>query len=170
MVPDESLSLKKGAIAPWSKSSSPYYLQTMEALARHYKFSMNEAWEGLPKKVQKIILHGSGEEEIKFIYDDGMRRYDTRKPFEGVITNMDRRHKETDSNWAREELEKYQAEAPCEVCSGYRLKPEAMSVKIGGLHVGQVCEQSIRDADSWFRDINKKLNKQQQETTAATRL
>jgi excinuclease ABC subunit A len=163
VVPDESLSLKKGAIAPWSKSSSPYYLQTMEALARHYKFSMNEGWEDLPKKVQKIILHGSGEEEIKFIYDDGMRRYETRKPFEGVITNMDRRHKETDSDWAREELEKYQAEAPCEVCSGYRLKPEALSVKIGGLHVGQVCEQSIRDADGWFRDINKKLTKQQQE-------
>jgi excinuclease ABC subunit A len=163
VVPDESLSLKKGAIAPWSKSSSPYYLQTMEALARHYKFSMNEAWEDLPKKVRTIILHGSGEEEVKFIYDDGMRRYETKKPFEGVITNMDRRHKETDSDWAREELEKYQAAAPCDACKGYRLKPEALSVKIGGLHVGQVCEQSIRDADGWFRDINKKLTKQQQE-------
>ena len=163
VIPDESLSLKKGAIAPWSKSSSPYYLQTLEALARHYKFSMNDAWEDLPKKVQKIILHGSGEDEIKFIYDDGMRRYETKKPFEGVITNMDRRHKETDSDWAREELEKYQAAAPCDACSGYRLKPEALSVKIGGLHVGQVCEQSIRDADTWFRDIDRKLNKQQQE-------
>ena len=101
VVPDESLTLKKGAIAPWSKSASPYYLQTLEALARHYKFSMNDAWEDLPKKVQKIILHGSGEDEIKFVYDDGMRRYETKKPFEGVITNMDRRHKETDSEWAR---------------------------------------------------------------------
>ena len=163
VIPDESLSLKKGAIAPWSKSSSPYYLQTMEALARHYKFSMNEPWEDLPKKVQKIILHGSGEEEIRFIYDDGMRRYETRKPFEGVITNMDRRYRETDSDWSREELEKYQAAAPCDACGGHRLKPEALSVKIGGLHVGQVCEQSIRDADAWFRDIDKKLNKQQRE-------
>jgi excinuclease ABC subunit A len=163
VIPDESLSLKKGAIAPWSKSSSPYYLQTLEALARHYKFSMNDAWEDLPKKVQKIILHGSGEDEIKFIYDDGMRRYETRKPFEGVITNMDRRYKETDSDWAREELEKYQAAAPCDACSGHRLKPEALSVKIGGLHIGQVCEQSIRDADVWFRDIDKKFSRQQQE-------
>ncbi|HKU65914.1 MAG TPA: excinuclease ABC subunit UvrA, partial [Rhizomicrobium sp.] len=166
VVPDESLSLKKGALAPWSKSSSPYYLQTLEALARHYKFSMNEAWEDLPKKIRQIILHGSDEEEIKFVYDDGMRRYETRKPFEGVITNMDRRHKETDSDWAREELEKYQAAAACEVCNGYRLKPEALSVKIGGLHAGQVCEQSIRDADRWFRDIDQKLNKQQKEIAA----
>ncbi|MBV9549742.1 MAG: excinuclease ABC subunit UvrA [Alphaproteobacteria bacterium] len=163
VVPDESVSLKKGAIAPWAKNSSPYYLQTLEALARHYKFSMNEPWEDLPKKVRDVILHGSGDEEIKFTYDDGMRRYDTRKPFEGVITNMDRRYSETDSAWMQEELEKYQSEAPCEVCNGYRLKPEALSVKIGGIHIGQVCEQSIRDADGWFRDIDKKLNKQQQE-------
>src|SRR5215831_8544513 len=163
VVPDESISLRNGAIAPWSKGSSPYYLQTLEALARHYKFSMNEAWEDLPKKVRDVILHGSGEEVIKFTYDDGMRRYDTKKEFEGVIPNMDRRYGETDSAWIQEELERFQAEAPCEVCQGYRLKPEALAVKIGGLHVGQVCEQSIRDADVWFRDIDKKLNKQQQE-------
>jgi excinuclease ABC subunit A len=163
VVPDESLSLKKGAIAPWAKSSSPYYLQTLEALARHYKFSMNDAWEDLPKKARQVILHGSGDEVIKFTYDDGMRRYDTKKEFEGVIPNMERRFEETESAWMQEELERYQAEAPCEVCKGYRLKPEALAVKIGGLHVGQVCEQSIRDADAWFRDIDKKLNRQQQE-------
>jgi excinuclease ABC subunit A len=166
VVPDESLSLKKGAIAPWAKSSSPYYLQTLEALARHYKFSMNEPWEDLPKKARDVILHGSGDEVIKFTYDDGMRRYDTKKEFEGVIPNMDRRYGETDSAWVQEDLEKFQAEAPCEVCNGYRLKPEALSVKIGGLHVGQVCEQSIRDADGWFRDIDQKLNKQQKEIAA----
>src|ERR1700749_2116892 len=163
VVPDESLSLKKGAIAPWAKSSSPYYLQTLEALARHYKFSMNEPWEDLPRKARDVILHGSGDEVIKFTYDDGMRRYDTKKEFEGVIPNMDRRYGETDSAWVQEDLEKFQAEAPCEVCKGYRLKPEALSVKIGGLHIGEVCEQSIRDADAWFRDIDKKLNRQQQE-------
>jgi excinuclease ABC subunit A len=163
VVPDESLSLKKGAIAPWAKSSSPYYLQTLEALARHYKFSMNDAWEDLPKKARQVILHGSGDEVIKFTYDDGMRRYDTKKEFEGVIPNMERRFEETESAWMQEELERYQAEAPCEVCKGYRLKPEALAVKIGGLHVGQVCEQSIRDADAWFRDIDKKLSRQQQE-------
>jgi len=163
VVPDESLTLKKGAIAPWSRSSSPYYLQTLEALARHYKFSMNEAWEDLPKKARDAILYGSGEDEIKFIYDDGARRYETRKPFEGVIPNMERRYKETDSAWSREEMERFQDTSPCEACGGYRLKPEALAVKIGGLHVGQVCEMSIRFSDEWFRDIDAKLNRQQRE-------
>jgi excinuclease ABC subunit A len=163
VVPDESLTLKKGAVAPWAKSSSPYYLQTLEALARHYKFSMNDTWEDLPKKARELILHGSGEEVIKFTYDDGMRRYETKKEFEGVIPNMERRIKETDSAWVQEDLQKFQAEAPCEVCNGYRLKPETLAVKIGGFHIGQVCEQSIRDADVWFRDIDKTLNKQSQE-------
>ncbi|HKB95584.1 MAG TPA: excinuclease ABC subunit UvrA [Rhizomicrobium sp.] len=163
VVPDETLTLRKGAIAPWAKSSSPYYLQTLEALARHYKFSMNEPWEDLPKKVQQVILQGSGGEVIKFTYDDGMRRYDTKKEFEGVIPNMDRRYGETDSAWVQEDLERFQSEAPCEVCKGYRLKPEALAVKIGGLHISQVCEQSIRDVDGWFRDIDKKLSKQSQE-------
>ena len=163
VVPDESLTLKKGAIAPWSRSSSPYYLQTLEALARHYKVSMNEAWEDLPKKARDAILYGSGEDEIKFIYDDGARRYETRKPFEGVIPNMERRYKETDSAWSREEMERFQDTSPCETCGGYRLKPEALAVKIGGLHVGQVCEMSIRHSDAWFRDIDAKLNRQQRE-------
>src|SRR5690242_12774494 len=166
VVPDETLTLRKGAIAPWSKSSSPYYLQTLEALARHYKFSLNEAWEDLPKKAKEIILHGSGEDEIKFIYDDGLRRYETRKPFEGVVPNMERRFKETDSSWVREELERFQDTSPCDVCKGYRLKPEALCVKIGGKHISEVCDQSIRHADEWFRDIDKRLNKQQSEIAA----
>ena len=107
---------------------------------------MNEPWKDLPEKFREVILHGSGEEEISFTYDDGMRRYTTRKPFEGVIPNMDRRYGETDTAWVQEELERYQSDQPCEVCNGYRLKPEALSVKIGGLHIGQVSEMSIRDA------------------------
>ena len=166
VVPDGTLTLKKGAIAPWAKSSSPYYLQTLEALARHYKFSMNEPWEDLPKKAQAVILHGSGDEVIKFTYDDGMRRYDTKKEFEGVIPNMDRRYGETDSAWVQEDLERFQSEAPCEVCNGYRLKPEALAVKIGGLHAGQVCEMSIRNSDAWFRDIDQKLSRQHKEIAA----
>jgi excinuclease ABC subunit A len=166
IVPDESVTLRKGAIAPWSKTSSPYYLQTLEALARHYKFSLNEPWEDLPKKAKDIILHGSGEEEVKFIYDDGMRRYETKKSFEGVIPNMERRYKETDSSWVREDMERFQDTSPCDVCKGYRLKPEALAVKIAGLHVGEVCEKSIRVADEWFRDVDKKLTKQQNEIAA----
>ena len=166
IVPDESLTLRKGAIAPWSKSSSPYYLQTLEAIARHYKFSLTEPWEDLPKRARDIILYGSGEEEIKFIYDDGMRRYETKKTFEGVIPNMQRRFKETDSAWVREELERFQDTSPCEVCQGYRLKPEALAVKIAGRHVGEVCALSIRHADAWFRDLDKDLTKQQKEIAA----
>src|SRR5204863_345199 len=166
IVPDESVSLRKGAIAPWSKSSSPYYLQTLEALARHYKFSLNDPWQDLPKKAKEIILYGSGDEDIKFTYDDGLRRYDTKKSFEGVIPNLERRFKETDSSWIREDLERYQDTSPCDVCHGFRLKPEAMAVRIAGLHIGEVCEKSIRYADEWFRDVDKKLNKQQQEIAA----
>ena len=166
VVPDPSLPLRKGAVAPWSKSSSPYYLQTLEALARHYKFSLNTPFEDLPKKIREVILFGSGEDEIKFTYDDGLRRYDTKKRFEGVIPNMQRRFKETDSAWIREELEKYQDTSPCETCGGYRLKPEALAVKIAGLHIGQVCEQSIRNVDGWFAGIDKHLNAQQREIAA----
>jgi excinuclease ABC subunit A len=166
IVPDEALTLRNGAIAPWSKTSSPYYLQTLEALARHYKFSVNTAWEDLPKKAKDVIFNGSGEDEIKFIYDDGLRRYETRKAFEGVIPNLSRRFKETDSSWVREELERFQDTSPCDVCNGYRLKPEALAVKIGGKHVGQVCELSIKLADEWFRVLDRELTKKQQEIAA----
>ncbi|HEY2446561.1 MAG TPA: excinuclease ABC subunit UvrA [Rhizomicrobium sp.] len=163
IVPDESATLRKGAIAPWSKSSSPYYLQTLEALARHYKFSLNEPWEDLPRRVRDILMNGSGGDEIKFVYDDGLRRYETKKTFEGVIPNMQRRFKETDSSWIREELERYQDTSPCEVCHGYRLKPEALAVRIAGRHIGEVCELSIRHADVWFRELDPQLTPQQRE-------
>ncbi|MDE2110351.1 MAG: excinuclease ABC subunit UvrA [Alphaproteobacteria bacterium] len=166
VVPDETVTLRNGALSPWHKSSSPFYLQTLEALGRHYKFSLTEPWEDLPKKVKDIVLYGSGDDEIKFIYDDGMRRYETKKTFEGVIPNMQRRYKETDSAWIREELERFQDMSPCDVCKGYRLKPEALAVKIGGLHIGEVCEKSIKLADAWFRDLDKDLTKQQKEIAA----
>jgi excinuclease ABC subunit A len=166
VVPDETLSLRKGAIAPWSKSSSPYYLQTFDALARHFKFSLNEPWKDLPKKIREMILHGSGEEEIKFIYDDGARRYEVKKAFEGIISNMDRRYHETDSAWVQEDLERYQSNSPCEACNGYRLKPEALCVKIAGLHIGEVGDMSIRAADLWFKNLDNSLNQTQKEIAA----
>ncbi|MEA2823961.1 MAG: excinuclease subunit, partial [Alphaproteobacteria bacterium] len=166
VVPDESLSLRQGAVAPWSRSSSPYYLQTLEAITRHYKVGVNTPWSELPKKVRDAILFGSGEEEIKFSYDDGARRYDIKKAFEGVIANMERRYKESDSAWIREELERYQSQSPCEVCRGYRLKPEALCVKIAGRHIGEVCELSVRAADRWFAELDAKLNPTQREIAA----
>ena len=122
--------MRKGAIAPWAKSSSPYYMQTLSALGKHYKFTLDTKWKDLPKKTQDAILYGSGDTEIRFSYDDGMRAYETKKPFEGVITNLERRYKETDRDWAREEIARYFTDVPCEACHGYRLKPEALCVKI----------------------------------------
>jgi excinuclease ABC subunit A len=166
VAPDETLSLRQGAIAPWSRSSSPYYLQTLDAIARHYKFSLNTPWEDLPERIRRTILFGSGDEEIKFSYDDGMRRYDVKKTFEGVIPNMERRHKETDSSWIREDLERYQAQSPCDACHGYRLKPEALCVKIAGLQIGEVCEMSVRAADRWFAGLDAQLSQKQREIAA----
>ncbi len=166
VIPDKELTLRKGAIAPWAKSSSPYYIQTLTALGKFYKFTLDTKWKDLPKKTQTAILHGSGADEIKFSYEDGVRSYDTRKPFEGVITNIDRRYRETESEWAREELAKYFSDVPCAACHGYRLKPEALCVKIGGKHIGEISELSVRRAGEWFETVPKVLNAQQNEIAA----
>ncbi len=133
VVPDHSLTLRRNAIAPWGKSSSPYYLQTLDSLAKHYGFSLDTPWSKLPEAAKQAILYGTGDDKVKFTYDDGLRTYDTTKTFEGVIPNLERRWKETDSAWMREEIERYQSSVPCAACHGYRLKPEALAVKIDGL-------------------------------------
>jgi excinuclease ABC subunit A len=161
VIPDKELTLRKGAIAPWAKSSSPYYIQTLTALGKFYRFTLDTRWKDLPKKVQDAILHGSGEDEIKFSYEDGVRSYDTKKPFEGVITNINRRYRETESEWAREELGKYFSDVPCEACHGYRLKPEALCVKIADKHIGEISNLSVRRAGEWFETVPKALNAQQ---------
>lgn len=163
VIPEKDLTLRKGAIAPWAKSSSPYYTQTLTALGKHYKFTLDTKWKDLPKKTQNAILYGSGEDEIKFSYEDGVRSYDTKKPFEGVITNINRRYRETESEWAREELAKYFHDVPCEACHGFRLKPEALCVKVGGKHIGEISELSVRKAGEWFEGVPAALNAQQNE-------
>ncbi|MGZ9117005.1 MAG: excinuclease ABC subunit UvrA, partial [Methylocystis sp.] len=170
VVPDSSLSLQEGAVYPWAKTgaTSPYYEQTLESLAKHYKVSMKTPWEKLPKHVQLAILFGSADEEVEYTYWDGARNYKTYKPFEGVIGNIARRWKETDSEWVREELSRYQSAHPCEACHGYRLKPQALAVKVGGKHIGEVSEMSIRAANVWFEDLPKTFTKQQ--TEIATRI
>ncbi|MBN9525671.1 MAG: excinuclease ABC subunit UvrA [Alphaproteobacteria bacterium] len=163
VVPDDTLSLKDGAIAPWAKSTSPYYGQTLECLAKHYKFSLSRPWSELADKVRKIILHGSGDEAISFQYDDGLRSYKVSKPFEGVITNMERRWRETDSAWVREELERFQSATTCEACGGHRLKPEALAVKIDHLHIGEIAQMSILAARDWFLALEPKLSPKNKE-------
>src|SRR3954463_237496 len=166
VIPDKERTLKQGAIAPWAKSSSPYYTQTLTALARYYKFTLDTKWKDLPKKTQNALLHGSGDDEIKFTYEDGVRAYDTKKPFEGVVTNIERRFRETESEWAREELAKYFNDVPCAGCNGFRLKPEALCVKIGGRHIGEIAEMSVRRAGEWFESVPSALNTQQNEIAA----
>ena len=161
VVPDGGLTLYKGAVAPWAKTTSPYYTQTLESIAKHYGFKMSSKWNDLPSQAQQVILHGSGDEVIVFTYDDGMRSYQTKKPFEGVIPNLERRYRETDSSWAREEIEKFQSVTNCDVCDGYRLKPEALAVKIADKHAGEVARMSIRAADTWFQNLDKQLNAKQ---------
>jgi excinuclease ABC subunit A len=163
VIPDKERTLRKGAIAPWAKSSSPYYTQTLTALGKHYKFTLDTKWKDLPKKTQDAILYGSGDTELRFSYDDGMRAYDTKRAFEGVITNLERRYKETDSDWAREEIARYFTDVPCDACKGYRLKPEALCVKIGGKHIGEVSEMSVKGAAAWFTELPQRLTPKQNE-------
>ncbi|MEX2033694.1 MAG: excinuclease ABC subunit A, partial [Xanthobacteraceae bacterium] len=163
VIPDKDATLRKGAIAPWAKSSSPYYRQTLDALGKHYRFTLDSKWKDLGKRTQDAILYGSGDDDIRFTYDDGMRSYQTKKPFEGVITNLERRFRETDSDWAREELQKYFTDIPCAACNGFRLKPEALCVKIAGHHVGQVAEMSVKRAGEWFLALPDRLTPKQNE-------
>ncbi|MEY8829982.1 excinuclease ABC subunit UvrA [Sedimentitalea sp. XS_ASV28] len=175
VVPDQNLKIYDGALAPWRKGKSPYFLQTIEAIAKHYEFDRNTKWKDLPEKVQQVFLYGSGKEEIPFRYDEGGRVYEVTRVFEGVIPNMERRYRETDSNWIREEFERYQNNRPCGSCSGYRLREEALAVKIGPatgdrdalLHVGQVVQMSIREAYAWCQKVPDYLSNQKNEIARA---
>ncbi|PJA60148.1 MAG: excinuclease ABC subunit A, partial [Rhodobacterales bacterium CG_4_9_14_3_um_filter_71_31] len=167
VVPDDSLSLYQGALAPWSKSKTPYFRQTIDAIAAHYKFKVQTKWRDLPAFARQVMLHGSGEEEIRFRYDEGGRVYEVARAFEGVIPNMERRYRETDSSWVREEFERYQTNRACGACGGYRLKEQALAVKIGGLHIGQVTEMPIRAALRWVEGVPASLSKQKNEIAAA---
>jgi len=167
VVPDVTLKLKDGALAPWNKGKSPYFTQTIDALARHYGFDAKKPWKDLPESVQQLFLRGSGEEEIPFRFDEGGRVYEVTRSFEGVIPNMERRYRETDSAWVREEFERYQNNRPCGACGGHRLRPEALAVKIAGLHVGAVVQMSIREAFDWIATVPGALTAQRNEIARA---
>ncbi len=163
VVPNPKLTLRQGAIAPWAKTSSPYYLQTLEALGRRYKFRLDKPWSELPEEARRVILHGSGADEIRFAYDDGLRAYEVRKPFEGVVANLERRYRETESEWSREEIQRYMTATPCEACHGFRLKPEALAVKIDGQHIGEVSLLSVSAAIDWAKGLPAKLDAKRNE-------
>ena len=168
VIPNPSKTLRDGAVAPWASTTAKYYIQTLESLGRHFKFDMNTPFEDLSTKHQEIILFGSGGEAVQMQYDDGLRSYRTSKPFEGVIPNLQRRMRETDSAWIREELAKFQADHPCDSCGGKRLKPEALAVKVARADIAEISTLSIGDAVSWFGSVSAKLT--DQENTIANRI
>ena len=163
VIPDDRLTLAQGAIAPWAGSSSPYYAQTLDSLATHFGFDLQTPFAELDAKIQNIILYGTDGEAVTMRYDDGRKNYQVTKPFEGVVPNMERRWLETDSNWVRDELGKYQTVTECEACGGHRLKPEALAVKVDGKHISEITDLSIDDAAAWFKACEKDMGKQQRE-------
>ncbi|MBF0246657.1 MAG: excinuclease ABC subunit UvrA [Alphaproteobacteria bacterium] len=163
VIPDDRLTLSQGVIAPWAGSSSPYYMQTLDSLARHFGFDLHTPFADLGADAQKILLYGTGGEKVAMSYDDGRKHYQVTKAFEGVIPNMERRWLETDSNWVRDELGKYQTVTSCEACGGHRLKPEALAVKVGGMNISEVTDMSIADAAKWFIKVDLELTEKQRE-------
>jgi excinuclease ABC subunit A len=161
VVPDRAKSLAKGTIAPWAGSSSPYYAQTLDSLAKHFKVSTHIPFDELNEIVQNAILWGSGETPVKMTYADNDRSYTIERPFEGVITNMQRRYRETNSTWVHEEMGRYQSRTDCDACGGMRLKPEALAVKLNGKHISHVTQFSIAQAHDWFSTLPKTLNPKQ---------
>ena len=161
VVPNEKKTIADGAISPWAKSTSLYYVQTLASLSKHYKFSLDDKWQKLPNKIKDIILYGSDDEQIRFTYNDGYEKYSHKKTFEGVINNLERRYLETDSDLKREEISQYQSDTKCERCNGHRLKEEALCVKIEKLSISEVSEKSIIDARDWFKSLEKKLDSRQ---------
>jgi excinuclease ABC subunit A len=163
VISNPLLSLKDGAVAPWSGSSSSYYEQTLEGICRHYKQSMKTPFGELPEDMRDTVLYGSGLTPIAIKYDDGLRSYKVEKPFEGVANNLERRFSETDSAWAREEISKYMSAAPCHVCDGKRLKPEALAVKVAMEDVSDIANLSVLAARDWFKALPESLNQKQLE-------
>ncbi len=165
VVPNPALSLKKGAIVPWAKSNppSPYYMQVLGSLAKHFDFSLDTPWRDLDEHDRDIILNGTQGLPVTLSFRDGRKSYEVKKPFEGVIGNLNRRMLQTDSAWMREELSKFQAAAPCEVCHGARLKPEALAVKVAGQDISIPSRLSVADALTFFSTLDAKLNPTQQQ-------
>ena len=163
VVPDEQRSLAESAVAPWVGPQRQYYDQTLQSLARHFKVRTSTPWEQLPQAVRSAILDGTGATPIEFTYKDSLRAYSVKKPFEGVLRNLQRRWAETDSAWVREEMARYQAQKPCAVCHGARMKPEALAVRIAEHTIAQASELPIRRALEWFRTVEATLTPQRAE-------
>lgn len=158
VVPDESISIKDGAIAPWSKSTSKFVYDTLESLAKYYKFSLTKPFNSLSDQIKEILFFGSGEEEIDFEYHDERKREVIRQVFAGIIPSLQEKYRKTDAAWMKEELSRYMSEHDCSICNGYRLKQESLCVKIDDLNIGQVARKTIYEAGNWFETLEQKLS------------
>src|SRR6476660_8687957 len=169
VVPNENISIAKGAVAPWARSQppSPYYMQVLSSLARAYDFDLNVPWKDLPEEARRVVLFGTDGRAVTLRFIDGRRSYEVKKPFEGAIGNLNRRMQSTESAWLREELSRYQSSLPCEVCHGARLKPEALAVKIAGEDISMSSRRSVADAYAWFAGLAAKLTTTQGEIAKA---
>ena len=169
VVPNHSLSIAKGAVVPWAKSQppSPYYMQVLSSLARAYDFDLTTPWADLPEEARRVVLTGTAGRPVTLRFVDGRKSYEVKKPFEGVLGNLQRRMLQTESAWMREELSRYQSSHPCETCGGARLRPEPLSVKIAGEDISMSTKRSVAEALKWFGGLEAKLTGQQQEIARA---
>ncbi|MBL6679423.1 MAG: excinuclease ABC subunit UvrA [Candidatus Puniceispirillales bacterium] len=163
IVPDENVTFRDGAIAPWAVNTSKLYIQTLQSLGKHYKFDIDDKFSDISEDVKQKLLYGSGDEKIEIVYNDGTRVFRTNKAFEGIIPNLTRRLKESESKWVKEELGRFQSDKDCEKCNGKRLKPETLAIKINKKDIAEVSKLTIEEARNWFLSLNKVLNKQELE-------
>ncbi len=154
VVPNKNLSLREGALKPWSKRHSFHFHQMITSLACHYGFDINTPFKDLPERIREVLLYGSGDEEILFRLEGKNDRYTYTRPFEGIMNNLERRYHETDSPYVREEMECYMGIDRCPDCDGARLKKESLSFKVGGLNIAEVTRMSIREAEGFFRMLS----------------
>ncbi|MBN9543771.1 MAG: excinuclease ABC subunit UvrA [Alphaproteobacteria bacterium] len=161
IIPNSRKSINDGAIAPWAENKSKLMSQALEAVAQHYNFTLNDAYETIPEKAKEVLLYGSGKEEIGFMFNDGYRKQQITKPFEGIVPHLEKRHHEADSTWMKEDLEKYRAERHCRECNGFRLRKESLLVRVNLLNIGELCTKNIAELVDWFLDLPKYLTETQ---------
>jgi len=154
VVPDPSLSIGEGAILPWSSSSSSYYEEITQAIAERYEVDLSTPWEDLPDEQRDLFLHGTNGDRIYISYRNRMgRKRSYMTSFEGIVPNLERRYRETDSEWSREKIEEYMSVRPCPECGGARLRPESRAVTVSGMALHEFTGLSARRALAWLDDV-----------------
>lgn len=152
VVPDHGLSLRRGALKPWEGRDTPYHLQTLETLARHLGISLSTPWKDLPEPIRQQLLYGT-DDELDFVLEKDGRKHQFRRPWEGFITHLERRYRETTSQMVREEFERYMNSQPCPACAGARLKPTSLAVRVGGLNIHELTRLPVRETQAFFAGL-----------------